>query len=119
MNNDLTYKNENIKNFKKIMSHFATGVCVLTSIDENSNYEKLNFTGITINSFNSVSLNPQLILYSLAKNGSNFDKLLNSKNFFINILSENQKDISNLFAFQKDFSNFKDFDPKLFIGLKS
>jgi flavin reductase (DIM6/NTAB) family NADH-FMN oxidoreductase RutF len=118
----MTHNKQNIKDFKKIMSHFATGICIVTVIDSDSCLDQKNdmikFFGVTINSFNSVSLEPPLILYSLGKKNSNFDVFLNAKHFFISILEENQEEISNFFAFNKDFSKFSEFEIKEFDGKK-
>ena len=81
-----------IVDFKKSMSKFATGVVVVTAIFEQ---EKI---GITINSFNSVSLEPKLILYSLEKKSARYYKFIDQQYFVINILAENQKEISESFA---------------------
>ena len=47
---------------RKGFASFATGVTVITCVDE-----ELNPHGITISSFNTVSLEPPLILWSLKK----------------------------------------------------
>lgn len=77
--------------FKQCLSTFATGVTVVTTRDNDKNY------GITINSFNSASLTPPLILFSIDKSSSLHNILLN-RNFTINILSKEQQDISLTFA---------------------
>ena len=49
--------------FRNALGSFATGVTVITSFDEDDNP-----VGVTVSSFNSVSLDPPLVLWSLAKN---------------------------------------------------
>ena len=82
--------NENL--FKKICGNYATGVTVITSFDNNTNY------GFTANSFTSVSISPFLILFCLNKK-ANSNKALNIGNHFVvNILSSSQSNICNQFA---------------------
>lgn len=83
----------NIEAFKKTMSFFPTGVCVITCKDEAGNN-----LGITINSFNSVSLNPPLILWSINKNTHSAEVFTHTKHFVVNILASDQATISNQFA---------------------
>ncbi len=83
----------NIEQFKTVMSRFPTGVCVITCKDNAGNN-----LGITVNSFNSVSLNPPLILWSINKNTHSADVFTHAENFVVNILADNQSAISNQFA---------------------
>lgn len=79
-------------NFKKTLSKFATGVTVVVT-SKNSIYY-----GKTINSFSSLSLSPPLVLFSLDTKSSKLNIFKNSETVSINILSKNQKNISNNFA---------------------
>ena len=82
--------NENL--FKEICGNYATGVTVITSFNNNTNY------GFTANSFTSVSISPFLILFCLNKK-ANSNKALNIGNHFVvNILSSSQSNICNQFA---------------------
>ena len=72
---------------------FMTGVTVVTSHDTTGTP-----LGFTANSFSSVSLDPPLVLVCLANSSSNYDALTQAGGFAVNILSEDQKDISNTFA---------------------
>lgn len=79
--------------FRKALSIFPTGVTVVTAFSRSG--EK---TGITVNSFNSVSLNPQLILWSIDHDAPEFDVFATTDYFCINVLSEDQVNISTQFA---------------------
>ena len=79
-------------NFKKTLSKFATGVTVVATSKDSISYGK------TINSFSSLSLSPPLVLFSLDLKSSKLNIFKNSKTVSINILSKNQKNISNNFA---------------------
>lgn len=72
---------------------FMTGVTVVTTRGDDGAPR-----GFTANSFSSVSLDPPLLLISIAKTSSNFDLFSQATGFGVNILSEAQKQISNDFA---------------------
>jgi flavin reductase (DIM6/NTAB) family NADH-FMN oxidoreductase RutF len=72
---------------------FMTGVTVVTTMDA-----KGEPIGFTANSFSSVSLDPALLLVSIAKTSSNYAHFVNGKGFAINVLSDAQKEVSNTFA---------------------
>lgn len=72
---------------------FLTGVTVVTT--HNADGAPIGFTA---NSFTSVSLDPPLLLVCLAKTSRNYAVLTEAKGFGVNILAEDQKDVSNTFA---------------------
>lgn len=78
---------------RRAFSKFATGVAVATTTDRNGAP-----IGLTINSFSSVSLDPALVLWSLVTRSPNLDIFRNSSHFAINILSHDQREISDTFA---------------------
>ena len=83
----------NISKYKKVLSKYATGITVIAKKDKNN-----LVTGITVNSFVSISLKPPYISWSLDKTTSSFKKFKNLKFFNIYILSEKQTDVSNYFS---------------------
>ena len=83
----------NISRYKKVLSKYATGITVIAKKDKNN-----LVTGITVNSFVSISLKPPYISWSLDKTTSSFKKFKNLKFFNIYILSEKQTDVSNYFS---------------------
>lgn len=76
---------------------FMTGVTVVTTIDANGTPQ-----GFTANSFSSVSLDPPLLLVSLANSSRNLDSFAKGAGFAVNILAEGQKDLSGTFARPSD-----------------
>jgi len=78
---------------RQTLGQFATGVVVVTSRCPDGNP-----VGLTINSFSSVSLDPPLVLFSLAKSSLNHDNFVKATSYGINILTQQQRDISNRFA---------------------
>lgn len=75
------------------MSCFATGVAVVTALDKNGDK-----AGITINSFNSVSLDPPLVLWSVAKDAQSFATFVTAEHFAVNVLAMHQRDVCEQFA---------------------
>jgi len=83
----------NISTYKKVLSKYATGITIVTKKNKND-----FITGITVNSFVSISLKPAYISWSLDKTTSSFKKFNNLKFFNIYILSSKQTDVSNYFS---------------------
>ena len=71
-------KKVNTNNFKKTLSKFSTGITVVCVKNNNSIYGK------TVNSFNSLSLNPPMVLFSLGNYSSSIKKFSKTK-FLISI----------------------------------
>lgn len=72
---------------------FATGVTIITTINEAG--EPI---GLTANSFTSISLDPPLVLFSLAKTSGNLETFRNAGKFAVNVLHIGQQPLSNRFA---------------------
>ena len=89
-----TNKNDtdNLKDYKDALSNFLTGIVIITCIDNDGKP-----FGITINSFNSVSLNPKIICWSLGNHNPYKNSFL-SQNYLIQILNSSQKDIAKQFS---------------------
>lgn len=82
-----------MRELRDAFGSFMTGVTVVTTCKEDGTP-----LGFTANSFASVSLDPALLLVSIAKTSSNYHNFANTTHFAINILAEEQKDVSNTFA---------------------
>ena len=83
----------NISTYKIVLSKYATGITIVTKKNKND-----FITGITVNSFVSISLKPAYISWSLDKTTSSFKKFNNLKFFNIYILSSKQTNVSNYFS---------------------
>ncbi|MBX6321957.1 MAG: flavin reductase family protein [Rhodospirillaceae bacterium] len=81
------------RDFRRALGTFATGVTVVTSRGPGG--EPL---GVTANSFNSVSLDPPLVLFSLDRGAYSLKAFEAAGVFAINILSERQRHLSEGFA---------------------
>jgi 3-hydroxy-9,10-secoandrosta-1,3,5(10)-triene-9,17-dione monooxygenase reductase component len=53
---------------------------------------------MTANSFNSVSLDPALVLWSIGRDTNCFDDFMAAEAFAIHVLAEDQQELSNRFA---------------------
>lgn len=81
--------------FRAALGTFTTGVTIITTQAEDGSP-----IGITANSFNSVSLNPPLVLWSLAKNARSLPVFSNGKHWNVHVLSTEQEALSGRFAKQ-------------------
>lgn len=84
------------------MGHFATGVTVITTRDRGGTP-----FGLTANAFTSLSLDPPLVLVCVDKAVSCYSCFEESKLFAVNILSEEQEELSRRFA-TKGIEKFAD-----------
>ncbi len=82
-----------MKKFRQCLGKFASGVTVVTCTDDNGKPY-----GITANSFSSVSLEPRLILWNIAKVSNSLQAFLDADYFAINILARHQQELSTHFA---------------------
>ncbi|AYG08371.1 flavin oxidoreductase [Pseudomonas fluorescens] len=79
--------------FRRALGNFATGVTVVTAADASGRK-----VGVTANSFNSVSLDPPLILWSIDKRSTSHAVFEAATHFAVNVLAADQIDLSNNFA---------------------
>lgn len=82
--------------FKQAMSHFASGVTIVTTEHQGRPY------GLTVASFASLSLDPPLVLVCIEKNVKSHHAIAAAKSFGVSILAESQADISGRFASKSD-----------------
>lgn len=78
--------------YRTTLGNFATGVTVVTMNAQGENH------AMTVNSFASVSLEPPLVLYNADKGTDSHDFTAKAGNYAVNILTNEQKWISNRFA---------------------
>lgn len=79
--------------FRRCLGRFATGVTVVTCTDRDGEHY-----GMTVNSFSSVSLEPPLVLWNIAKVSRSLDAFLAAEHFGVNVLAREQKGLSRHFA---------------------
>jgi flavin reductase (DIM6/NTAB) family NADH-FMN oxidoreductase RutF len=81
------------RRLRDALGAFATGVAVVTGLTEAG--ERV---AMTVSSFNSVSLTPPLVLFSVARSARSFALWIGMQRYAINILSQQQEELSNRFA---------------------
>lgn len=100
-------QNFDTRHFRNALSQFATGVTVITTRLENG-----SFFGLTASSFNSVSLHPPLVLWSLAAGAGSLPAFTGNSHYVINILSAGQAPLAERFA-QRVENRFEGIDFEL------
>jgi flavin reductase (DIM6/NTAB) family NADH-FMN oxidoreductase RutF len=81
------------RRFRNALGQFPTGVVVATARTEAG-----ALVGMTMSSFNSVSLDPPLILFSVHRQAHSFALWQTVKRYAINVLNQDQEQVSNQFA---------------------
>ncbi len=83
----------NSRQFRNALGQFPTGVVVATARTEAG-----QLVGMTMSSFNSVSLDPPLVLFSVLRQARGFPVWQTIERYAINVLNEEQEQVSNQFA---------------------
>ena len=86
-------KTTNAQELRGALGQFATGVTVITTVDVDNSP-----IGVTASSFNSVSLDPPLVLWSLAKSARSMKAFEESGYFCVHVLGASQEGLSAQFA---------------------
>lgn len=81
------------RDFRRALGRFATGITVITARAADG-----EIAGLTVNSFNSVSLDPPLVLWSLGRDSPSHEVFERATHFAVNVLSEQQRALSDNFA---------------------
>src|SRR5260370_41886948 len=78
---------------RRVMGHFATGVTVITTLSKEGKMH-----GLTANAVSSLSLVPPLMIICVDKKAESYASFEESKVFTVNILADDQEDVSRRFA---------------------
>jgi flavin reductase (DIM6/NTAB) family NADH-FMN oxidoreductase RutF len=78
--------------FRQVLGHFATGVTIVTAVDDDGP------TGMSVNSFTSVSLDPPLVAFCVGNRSATWPRIRESGRFCVNILGSDQEALSRAFA---------------------
>lgn len=81
------------RSLRGVLGRFATGVTIITCLDADGGR-----VGLTANSFNALSLDPPLVLWSLRLSSPSLAAFQRARHFAVNILAESQVDLSRRFA---------------------
>ena len=79
--------------FRQALGSFATGVTIVTAATPAGEP-----VGLTVNSFNSVSMEPPLVLWSLSRRGASVPVFMTSEHFAVNVLAAEQRTLAERFA---------------------
>lgn len=79
--------------FRHALGEFATGIAVVTARGRGG-----ELVGMTMSSFNSVSIDPPLVLFSVDRKARSLPAMLDARGFAVNVLAREQEAISNQFA---------------------
>jgi flavin reductase (DIM6/NTAB) family NADH-FMN oxidoreductase RutF len=82
--------------FRRILGHYPTGVCVVTAMLESAP------VGMVVGSFTSVSLDPPLVAFFPNRNSTSWPKIQASGRFCVNILAEHQEDLCRTLSSKLD-----------------
>ena len=81
------------RQFRDALAQFATGVAVICAPGPHG-----RFVGLTANSFNSVSLDPPLIVWSLNRSATSLAAFEKAERYAINVLAHDQTDLARRFS---------------------
>jgi flavin reductase (DIM6/NTAB) family NADH-FMN oxidoreductase RutF len=81
------------REFRDALGMFATGVTIVTARTPAG-----DLVGLTASSFNSVSLQPPLVLWSLSHAASSLAAFADGSHYAIHVLAADQKDLAERFA---------------------
>jgi 3-hydroxy-9,10-secoandrosta-1,3,5(10)-triene-9,17-dione monooxygenase reductase component len=79
--------------FRQALSTFTTGITIITTVDAAS-----NDIGVTANSFNSVSLAPPMVLWSLGRASTNIAAFRAARHFAVHVLASDQHALATRFS---------------------
>ncbi|MGZ8272657.1 MAG: flavin reductase family protein [Burkholderiaceae bacterium] len=79
--------------YRRALAQFATGVTIVTTRAADGSP-----SGLTVNSFNSVSLEPPLVLWSLSLKASSLEAFRACRYYAVNVLAAGQLDAAKTFA---------------------
>ena len=82
--------------YRQVLGHFPTGVTVVTAMTD------AGPAGMAIGSFSSLSLEPPQVLFCPSRISSSWARIQEAGKFCVNILGDDQEDISRVFASSAD-----------------
>lgn len=81
------------RDYRSALGCFPTGVCLITTLGPGGEH-----AGLTVNSFSSVSLDPPMVLWSLARSAGCAPVFRDAEYFAINVLAADDEQLSRHFA---------------------
>ena len=99
------------RDFRSALGCFPTGVCLVTALSADGRR-----VGLTANSFSSVSLDPPMVLWSLARSASSAPVFRDAEYFVINVLAAADQELASHFA-KSSAEKFARFPERFVAGL--
>ena len=72
---------------RQLMGHYPTGVTIVTTMDWKKNIP----SGLTVNSFTSVSMEPTLVLFCVDKSATSLSSFQQANRFAVHLLASDQE----------------------------
>jgi 3-hydroxy-9,10-secoandrosta-1,3,5(10)-triene-9,17-dione monooxygenase reductase component len=92
-------------NYRTVLSHFPTGVAIVTGLDSARAPR-----GFTVGSFTSISLDPALVGFFVMLASERWQAMRSTSHFCVNVLDVSHRDISRNFAISNLKHRFADID---------
>jgi flavin reductase (DIM6/NTAB) family NADH-FMN oxidoreductase RutF len=99
-----TKNSDRVSLLRGTLGQFPTGVAIVTTVAENNQP-----VGMTVNSFNSVSLTPALVSWCIDHRAVSYETFVTARNFTITLLAENQAELAMRFA-TRGANKFRDIE---------
>ena len=88
--------------FRQALARFATGVTVITTLAPGASKgdtHSSSFAGVTVSSFNTLSLQPPLVLWSLGIQARSLPLFQTGTHYVVNVLAADQLELCQRFAY--------------------
>ncbi len=89
--------------FRSALGRFATGVTIITAETDGEKSP----VGLTISSFNSVSLEPPMVLWTLSRKASSLQHFVRAERYVVHVLAATQLHLAKQFAYGAQAARFK------------
>lgn len=83
---------------RRALGSFATGVTIVTARDPGTDGVVAHDVGLTVNSFSSVSLEPPLVQWCIARRAASFEAFQRASHYAVHVLGAEQRELSQRFA---------------------
>ena len=102
---DQEFKNgAQLREYRNALGQFPTGVAIVTAVADN-----LQPVGVTINSFNSISMSPALVSWNIDHGAASYDSFTKANSYTVTVLTEYQADLALRFATRGE-NKFRNID---------
>jgi 3-hydroxy-9,10-secoandrosta-1,3,5(10)-triene-9,17-dione monooxygenase reductase component len=93
-----------VNKYRNALGQFPTGVAIVTALADN-----LQPVGVTINSFNSISMSPALVSWNIDHGAASYHSFTKANSYTVTVLAEYQADLAIRFATRGE-NKFRNID---------